>query len=183
MKASWKTLASVDHRHFAALKSRFSSLPVDLRCGLLCVDVTAQRLHWLRASADAVQFPISTSRFGVGCREGSNRTPLGLHRVEQKIGAGAARGTVFVGRQACAWPPADSDDVISTRILWLSGLEPGRNSGPGCDSHDRYIYIHGTPHTGLLGTPASIGCIRMDDDDVVRLFENVVAGTPVLIQA
>jgi hypothetical protein len=183
MKASWKTLASVDRPQFAALQSRFSSLPVDLCCGLLYVDVVAQRLHWLRERADAVQFPVSTSRFGVGCREGSNRTPLGLHRVEEKIGAGAAPGTVFVGRQACARPPADGDDVISTRILWLSGLEPGRNSGPGCDSHDRYIYIHGTPHTGLLGTPASIGCIRMSDDDVVQLFENVVPGTPVVIDA
>jgi len=175
-------LASVDRPRFAALVNRFGALPVDMSHGLLYVHVAEQRLHWLQDNDDAEQFIISTSKFGVDCRAGSNCTPLGKHRVAEKIGAGAARGTVFIGRQACARPPADGDDVISTRILWLSGLEPGRNSGPGCDSHDRYIYIHGTPQTELLGTPASVGCIRMSDTDVLRLFDNVVVGTPVLIE-
>jgi len=147
---------------------------------VLHISVASQRLRWLRTDA-ALDFSISTSRFGAGCGDGSQRTPLGLHRIEEKIGAGCAPGTVFVGRRTVAEPPADTDDLITTRILWLSGLEPGRNSGPGCDSYDRYIYIHGTPHTQLLGTPASMGCIRMSDGDVVRLFDGVVLHTPVLI--
>jgi len=175
-------LASADHPRFAALESRFLSLPVDLRYGVIYVDVAAQRLHWLGADDAALQFPVSTSKFGAGCGEGSHRTPLGMHCVDEMIGAGAARGTVFVGRRVRAQPPADGEDVVSTRILWLTGLEPGRNSGPGCDSHERYIYIHGTPHVDLLGTPASIGCIRMSDDDVVRLFDRVAARTPVFIE-
>lgn len=182
MKTNSKTSASVNGPPFATLAARFDAQPVDLSHGLLFVDVSAQRLHWLRANGDAEQFPISTSRFGVGSTAGSNRTPAGLHCISEKIGAGAAPGTVFVGRRPVARPSSDSDDVISTRILWLSGLEPARNSGPGCDSHDRFIYIHGTPQTELLGTPASIGCIRMSDADVLRLFDNVVTGTPVLIE-
>ena len=149
--------------------------------GCLYVSVAAQRLH-LCCPDGNVHFPVSTSKFGAGCRDGSNCTPLGLHRVEQKIGAGAAPGTVFVGRRAVTEAPRDSEDFITTRILWLAGLEPGRNSGPGCDSHDRYIYIHGTPFADLLGTPASIGCIRMSDSDVVRLFDRVVVHSPVLIE-
>ncbi len=176
-----KTSASVDIPRLVELESRFSSLPVDLSAGVLHVSVAAQQLHWLQGGT-AVGYPVSTSRFGTGGGHGSNRTPLGMHRVEEKIGAGCAPGTVFVGRQPVSEPPFDVDDLITTRILWLGGLEPGRNRGPGCDSRDRYIYIHGTPHTDLLGTPASIGCIRMRDQDVQQLFERVVVNTPVLIE-
>ena len=121
---------------------------------------------------------VSTAAAGVGAREGSGRTPPGWHRVRGCYGRGAVPGQVFVSRRAVKGhviPPEDwrtdgGKDYVLTRILWLDGVEPGVNRGPGVDSHARYIYIHGTNQEHLLGTPASHGCIRVSNEDVLWLF-------------
>lgn len=146
---------------------------------LLVADVTAQRAVLCSRSGPLLEFPISTARLGVGNRTGSNQTPAGWHRVAERFGADAAPGTVFVSRRpdgrvlpAGAWrDPAPAEDLVLTRILWLDGLEPGLNRGPGIDSHERCIYLHGTNQEQLLGTPSSHGCIRFSNDDIVELFD------------
>ncbi|MBF0447628.1 MAG: L,D-transpeptidase [Magnetococcales bacterium] len=132
-------------------------------------------------------WPISTGLAGFGNQQDSGCTPTGLHRISDCIGADAPLGTVFVGRQPTGEvlkPGSTPDgDFITTRILWLDGLEPGVNQGGAVDSRSRYIYIHGTPHTALLGQPVSAGCVRMSDMDIVSLFERVSEGTLVLMIA
>src|ERR1700679_2364656 len=125
----------------------------------------------------------STSRFGIGQTEGSNCTPLRLHRIAEKIGAGVPAGTVFKGRQVIGHTsqPEFADAKITTRIMWLEGLEPGFNRGGNVDTHDRYIYIHGTADQASLGRPASHGCIHLADADLIPLFDLLPAGTLVWI--
>jgi hypothetical protein len=131
---------------------------------------------------------VSTARNGAGERSGSECTPRGAHVIDARIGAGCAPNTVFVARvptgEICT--PAlrarhPGRDWIITRILWLRGLEPGRNSGGDVDTHARYIYLHGTPDGVPMGIPGSRGCIRMRNADILTLFELVDAGTPVHI--
>ena len=131
------------------------------------------------------KFPCSTSRFGIGQIEGSNRTPLGLHRIAEKIGDGQPAGTVFESRQIVGHvsQPEFSDAKITTRILWLEGLEPGFNRGTNVDSHERYIYIHGTANQATVGEPASCGCIHLADADLIPLFDLLPSGTLVWIAA
>lgn len=131
-------------------------------------------------------YAVSTARAGVGQQQGSWQTPLGQHRVRARIGANAPRGAVFVRRRATGevWSPelhaAHPDrDWILTRILWLTGLEPGHNRGGDVDTLRRYIYIHGTPDTEPLRAPTSHGCVRMANDDIMALFERVPANLPV----
>lgn len=129
------------------------------------------------------QLACSTSRFGIGQQEGSNCTPLGLHRIAEKIGAGAPAGTVFKARQAIGHTsqPEFADAKITTRILWLEGLEPGFNQGGSVDSHARYIYIHGTADQSSIGKPSSCGCIHLADADLIPLFDRLPSGTLVWI--
>jgi lipoprotein-anchoring transpeptidase ErfK/SrfK len=129
---------------------------------------------------------VSTSKHGAGEVRGSHKTPRGRHVIRAKIGAGAPLNTVFRGRRptgevysaelAGAHPRRD---WILTRILWLSGIEVGRNRLGNVDTMRRYIYIHGTPDSETLGLPGSIGCIRMANRDIVELFDLVPAGTVV----
>ncbi|MFO1476334.1 MAG: L,D-transpeptidase [Verrucomicrobiota bacterium] len=128
------------------------------------------------------RFRCSTSRFGTGQQAGSNQTPLGLHRVAEKIGHGWPSGTAFRSRQpvGCTWQGMP-DAKITTRILWLEGLEPGFNRGNGVDSHERYIYIHGTGDETTLGRPASCGCVHLAAADLVPLFDTTPSGTLVWI--
>jgi lipoprotein-anchoring transpeptidase ErfK/SrfK len=147
------------------------------------VDCGRQRLHLYRGRELQASYPVSTATSGLGSAEGSNRTPLGRHRVAQKFGEGAPLGTVFVARKSTGRiaPILTEDvdvpeDLVLTRILWLEGLEPGLNRGPGVDSHDRYIYIHGTNEEGLIGRPASHGCVRMLNRDVIELFDLLPVG-------
>jgi hypothetical protein len=157
----------------------------------LLVIASEQRLYCLQHAEILASYSVSTSRFGLGCREGSQQTPTGWHEISGKIGAGAPLGEVFVGRVAQGWRAEINHDCattpgadrITSRILWLAGCEPGRNCGEGIDSHDRYIYLHGTAEEGLLGTPASIGCVRMANADVIELFDWVDVGCPLLIAA
>jgi L,D-transpeptidase YbiS len=124
----------------------------------------------------------STSRFGIGQTQGSNCTPLGLHRIVEKIGGGWPAGTVFQGRRPIGYTWKGIPDAkITTRILWLEGLEPGVNRGGNVDSHARYIYIHGTADQASIGRPASCGCIHLADADLIPLFEWLPAGTLVWI--
>ena len=129
-------------------------------------------------------WPVSTAHAGIGGAEGSYRTPPGWHRVHRRIGEGAEAGSVFVAREPTGeiWrgQPRD-DDLILTRILTLDGLEEGVNRGAGCDSLERYIYLHGTNHERLLGRPTSHGCVRLANADVRRLFDDVREGDYVLI--
>ncbi|MDA8128730.1 MAG: L,D-transpeptidase [Betaproteobacteria bacterium] len=134
------------------------------------------------------QYRVSTAANGTGERDGSYCTPRGRHRIAEKIGAGAPLYAAFKARQPTGeiWTPAlDAEspgrDWILTRILWLDGLEPGRNKGGDVDTHDRYIYIHGTHEEHKIGMPASHGCIRMKNADVAELFDLVKVGTEVRI--
>jgi lipoprotein-anchoring transpeptidase ErfK/SrfK len=153
------------------------------------ISLSAQRLVLLRDSHEPREFPVSTAANGPGERRDSRCTPRGRHVIADKIGAGAAPGTVFVGRRPTGevFSPAlraahPERDWILTRILWLAGDEPGFNQGGEVDSHDRYIYIHGAPPDVPMGQPGSAGCVRMTSDDVIWLFDRVEVGTPVLIR-
>jgi lipoprotein-anchoring transpeptidase ErfK/SrfK len=159
---------------------------------LIEVDTRLQRLYlWERYSDGDMlirEYPVSTAANGVGERSGSHCTPRGRHRIAAKIGAGAPLGAAFKARQPTGeiWTPElDAEnpgrDWILTRILWLAGLEPGRNQGGEVDSQARYIYIHGTGEEQRLGTPASHGCIRMRNADVAELFDLVEVDTEVRI--
>lgn len=136
------------------------------------------------------RYAVSTALHGAGERTGSNCTPRGRHVVRAKIGAGQPENAVFVGRRPTGevYTPAlgaqfPQRDWILTRILWLSGREPGFNRLGECDTMRRYIYIHGTPDQQGMGIPASHGCIRMKNDDLIDLFDLVPAGTAVEINA
>lgn len=134
------------------------------------------------------QYIISSAANGVGCEKNSGCTPLGAHVVRAKIGDKQPIGAVFVGRRPtgeictpalmAAFP---NRDWILSRILWLSGSEPGKNRLGNVDTMQRYIYIHGTPDSAAIGQPASHGCIRMRNADVIELFDTVPVGTAVMI--
>lgn len=134
------------------------------------------------------RYAVSTSSKGHGQIKGSYCTPLGQHIVRAKIGAGQPENTVFVGRRPTGeiYTPAlgaefPGRDWILTRILWLSGCEPGHNRLGEVDTMQRYIYIHGSPDSVPMGVPGSIGCIRMRNRDIMDLFDQVSAGTKVKI--
>jgi lipoprotein-anchoring transpeptidase ErfK/SrfK len=135
------------------------------------------------------RYLVSTAAKGAGEKRGSFCTPRGPHIVRAKIGTGAALNTVFVARRPTGemWSPELAEqfpgrDWMLTRILWLSGREPGFNRLGDVDTMRRYIYIHGSPDTAPMGTPGSIGCVRMRNYEIVELFDLVPPGTPVDIE-
>jgi L,D-transpeptidase YbiS len=153
------------------------------------IDSGKQELRAVEGGRIVKRYPISTSKYGLGEKNGSFCTPRGSHIVRAKIGAGLPLGAVFVRRRPTGevWTPELHErypgrDWILTRILWLSGCEPGRNRLGEVDTMRRYIYIHGTPDTAELGKPGSIGCVRMRNRDVAELFDLVPAYTPVDIR-
>jgi hypothetical protein len=164
-------------------------LPSAEHCIVVSVD---QQKLWHFRGADCQTYVVSTARAGVGCVQDSQQTPTGLHQVCEKIGAGAVAGMVFKARQATGklaseWAKPE-DNLITSRILWLDGLEPGRNQGTDAegrvvDTRRRFVYIHGTNQSAKLGQPNSHGCVLLSDADVIRLFELVPVGTPVLLKA
>lgn len=171
-------------RLLAAARARVAAVIGGVPSRMLVVDVEAQRLHLVEAGRVAGDFPVSTAMAGIGGAEGSLRTPPGVHAIAAKIGGGEPLGAVFENRAptGAVWrgEPAAAD-LILTRVLTLDGREEGLNRGPGCDSLARYIYIHGTNHEGELGAPASHGCVRLANRDVVALFDRVSEGDPVVI--
>ncbi len=135
-------------------------------------------------------YSVSTAKRGPGEKNGSLCTPRGRHIVRARIGAGQPLGAVFVRRRPTGevWTPElhaqyPGRDWILTRILWLSGCEPGRNRLGEVDTMRRYIYLHGAPDTAEMGKPGSIGCVRMRNRDIAELFERVAPYTPVDIRA
>ena len=150
---------------------------------ILTVNIAEQTVSLFEQNKFVKQFQCSTSRFGIGQAEGSNCTPLGMHRIAEKIGAGEPAGTVFKSRQVIGHVSQTefADAKITTRILWLEGLEPGFNRGGSVDSHDRYIYIHGTADQSSIGKPTSCGCIHLADADLIPLFDLLPVGTLVWI--
>lgn len=134
------------------------------------------------------RWAVSTAARGAGEVSGSFKTPRGEHRIRAKIGATMPLNAVFVGRRPTGeiWSPEldlafPKRDWILTRILWLSGTEPGFNRWGNVDTMKRYIYIHGSPDRVAMGAPGSIGCIRMRNEDLAKLFDAVDVGTPVRI--
>ncbi|EDN69560.1 ErfK/YbiS/YcfS/YnhG family protein [Beggiatoa sp. PS] len=153
------------------------------------VSISEQQLYLYCRYSDHEEiktYPVSTSKYGIGSEAGSNKTPLGAHRIKDKIGDGAQKGMIFKARrstgQIAEMNVEGAGDLVTTRIMWLTGLEQGANSGPGIDSYQRYIYIHGTGEENKIGQPASHGCIRMYNDDVINLFDLVTEGTEVHIR-
>ncbi len=152
------------------------------------IDLSTQTLRLLEGERELLRYTVSTARNGAGQRQGAGCTPLGRHRIRLKIGAGCPPGTVFVARRPTGevWTPElarahPKRDWILTRILWLTGCEPGYNRGGECDSLRRFIYIHGTPDDQPMGEPCSHGCVRMRNTDIIELFDRVERGTEVLI--
>lgn len=156
------------------------------------INITAQTLTLYRNEVASNYYHISTAKNGIGSQQDSGCTPLGHHVIAQKIGGDVPINTVFVGRVATGevydeklGRQQPQRDWILSRILWLKGLEEGVNKGSneqgGCDTYQRYIYIHGTPDSEPMGVPLSHGCVRMRNADIIELFSQVEEGTPVTL--
>ena len=155
---------------------------------LIYVDINSQTLSYIVKGTVSKKYNISSSYYGTGSEANSLKTPLGKHEIYKKIGNELPINAILKGR---VWNgaiadiiegPIDTDyDHVTSRILWLDGLEEGKNKGNGVDSRNRYIYIHGTAEEGLIGKPASDGCIRMYNNEVIELFELVTEKTQVWI--
>jgi UDP-N-acetylmuramate--alanine ligase len=168
------------HRIYKRL-AKFMTDPAEV---FLLQSIETQTLFVCKNETIIAGFDASTSRFGNGIRENSFKTPLGIHRVREKIGAGAPLGRIFKECRDTGidWDRVSSEDnLILTRILRLEGLEEGINRGAGVDSYGRFIYVHGTNREGLVGTPLSHGCLALRNQDMVRLFDCVDVGTLVYI--
>jgi lipoprotein-anchoring transpeptidase ErfK/SrfK len=150
----------------------------------VAVDTAAQRLLVITDGSIDKSYPVSTSSRGTGNREGSFQTPRGVHRIREKYGAGAPAGRIFRDRLDTGetWPIGKrGENLIMTRILRLEGLEAGVNKGPGIDSYERYIYIHGTNNEHRIGEPFSQGCVCMKNADIIELFDFLEEGAIVII--
>ena len=155
---------------------------------LLFVSIENQKMYRIQSKDIIETYDISTSKYGIGNQMGSNKTPTGLHKINSKYGHktpvnGRMIGRVFYGQIAKIFSDTTTSktDDITSRILWLEGLENGINKGNNIDSYKRYIYIHGTSEEGRIGIPSSHGCVRMKNKDVIDLFNEVAIGTFVLI--
>lgn len=157
------------------------------------INIASQTLTLFLAKHKTITYPISTAKNGVGELENTGCTPRGQHIISEKFGDGLPINSVFVARQATGEIYSDAlasqfpnRDWILSRILWLDGCEIGKNKGENaqgvCDTKARYIYIHGTPDTEPMGIPLSHGCVRMQNSDMLDLFDSVAVGTPVLIE-
>lgn len=166
----------------------FSAVNISAMTYKIDIDISQQRLYLKQNDNLIKSYPISSSKYGEGSTENSNMTPLGLHVIKEKIGTDVPINTLFISRINTKRTVniensrnKTKDDHITSRILWLDGLEEGKNKGQGVDSYSRYIYIHGTHEEGLIGEKASHGCIRMLNNDVIDLYNYVNIGTEVYI--
>ncbi len=156
---------------------------------LLAVSIGAATLRFYRDGELVQAYPVSTSRRPPSNVKDSLGTPRGLHEIAERIGAGQPPGMVFKSRiptgrhysELLTSEDGRNDNLITSRILWLRGLEPGVNRGGDVDTHARYVYIHGTNHGDRIGEPLSSGCVLMRDLDIIALFEEVRAGDLVWI--
>ena len=151
------------------------------------IDARQQRLHRVEIDEENNRsYPVSTAENGMGNRLESYKTPFGIHRIRQKIGGGQPKGMVFEAREPSGRIARDLDnreqDEITSRIIWLDGMEKGINRDGAYDTFARYIYIHGTSDERRIGEPVSAGCIRMKNDDVIELFDEVLVNDLVLIR-
>ncbi len=172
------------------LYRKISALQIPLTQQLLIANISAQKLTLYEWGQPIKEYPISTAKNGIGSHTGSFQTPVGLHQITEKIGSNAPQFAIFESRLTTGrvWHPggAENADLILSRILRLKGLEPGLNKGRNSqgivvDSYERFIYIHGTNHESSLGLPASQGCLRMSNRDILDLFPKVKKGTLVWI--
>ena len=154
----------------------------------LLVSIGLQTLRVYNGGSLAKSYVVSTSKRPPSNQRGSLGTPRGLHAIAEKIGAGQPPGIVFKSRVPTGYHYHEhlerggrDDNLITSRILWLKGLEPGVNQGGEVDTYARYVYIHGTTREDRLGQPQSAGCVVMGNLDVIELFEQVRVGDPVLI--
>jgi lipoprotein-anchoring transpeptidase ErfK/SrfK len=169
---------------------RINSPPILLEKATIIVDISEQKLYLYQGDEKTGvlinSYPVSTSKYGIGNQANSGKTPLGWHRIEQKIGHDAPEGLIFKGRQSTGeiaeMNAPGVGDLITSRIMWLKGLQPGQNAGKRIDSYRRYIYIHGTAEENKIGQPASHGCVRMYNKDVIDLFDRVKENTRVYIK-
>lgn len=157
---------------------------------VILVNVDRQQLSLYEQDICLQKWPVSTSSRGTGCLKNSLMTPTGAHRIAEKIGRHAKIMSLFKARvdtgQKATLLNEDTEsgkDQITSRILWLKGLETGLNLGDDVDTYERHIYIHGTPEEGRIGKPVSHGCIRMRNNDIIELFELVDCNTLVYIGA
>ena len=143
------------------------------------ISIRDQRLTLTEGETLVRTYPVSTSRFGIGTEEDSMKTPIGRFRVAEKIGDGLPSDTVFQSRVPLKAddPLPPTEDLVMSRILWLDGLDEHN-----ANTRDRFIYIHGTKHEDKIGNPASHGCVRMRNADVIELFDLVDEGAPVVIE-
>jgi len=143
------------------------------------ISIRDQRLTLTEGETLVRTYPVSTSRFGIGTEEDSMKTPIGRFRVAEKIGDGLPSDTVFQSRVPLKAddPLPPTEDLVMSRILWLDGLDEHN-----ANTRDRFIYIHGTKHEDKIGNPASHGCVRMRNADVIELFHLVDEGAPVVIE-
>ena len=155
---------------------------------LITIDINKQTLTLFEDFKIIKKYKVSTSKFGEGYEAGSNKTPLGAHYIKDYIGNNAEIYTVFENRvetktltKVIKDKKSGNQDIICSRILWLSGLEIGKNIGGNIDSYSRYIYIHGTNEEGLLGKKASHGCIRMSNSDIIELCNKEICKSIVYI--
>lgn len=169
------------------LKNQFELQPDELA---IIINPAAQELHLIQGNRVLRTYLVSTAKKGNGTESGSGKTPTGTHRIKEKYGDDAKVGAIFKARtntreiaKIFKEKVDIPDDFVTTRIMWLDGQEEDLNKGDNHDSHSRYIYIHGTPEEGLIGIPASHGCIRMKNNEVIELFDFVSEGTLVEIQS
>jgi L,D-transpeptidase YbiS len=143
------------------------------------ISIRDQRLTLTEGETLVRTYPVSTSRFGIGTEEDSMKTPIGRFRVAEKIGDGLPSDTVFQSRVPLKAddPLPPTEDLVMSRILWLDGLDEHN-----ANTRDRFIYIHGTKHEDKIGNPASHGCVRMRNADVIELFDLVDEGAAVVIE-
>lgn len=153
------------------------------------VSISEQKLYLFKEGSLVKSYAVSTSKYGLGAEENSMRTPVGLHYIRDKSGGNAPLGGILVNGRYTGQVAAieklakeTGKDDVTTRVLWLMGCEQGSNRGKGNDSYCRKIYIHGTPEEGLIGKPASHGCIRMKNDEVIDLYSRATLGMYVLIR-
>jgi len=167
------------------LKLKYKELSFDK---YMYISLKHQQLFLIEHDSTIKNYPISTSKKGIGNQQDSFQTPHGLHTIKRKIGSDVPCGgilesrefkgeiaTIFINKEKAP------KDYVTSRILWLEGEESGINKGRKVDSYNRYIYIHGTPEEGYIGQPASHGCIRMKNKDVIELYNIVEEGTPIFI--